>query len=249
MINKIVIVGATSSIAEHCTRLWVSEPSIRELVLIGRDKAKLQTIAADLSVRNTEVHIQVLVGDMLNPRSITDLVDESCNNAVPDLVLIAHGNLPDQESCQKSLLVANEAIQVNAVSPVLFAEGFVERMTQRGSGVVAVIGSVAGDRGRKSNYIYGAAKGLLDRYVQGLQHRLAKSAVSIILVKPGPTDTPMTAEMKTNGLKMASVLSVASDIVKGIAKKQQVIYTPSKWKYIMLIIKHLPRFVFNKMDI
>lgn len=249
MTSKIAIIGATSSIAEHCARLWVNQPEISRLVLVGRDAAKLEIVASDLSVRNPTLLIEVLAGDMVNPESITELIAQSCNDGIPDTVLIAHGTLPDQASCQKSMLVANEAIQVNAVSPVLFAEGYVDRMTQRGSGVVAVIGSVAGDRGRKSNYVYGAAKGLVDRYVQGLQHRLAKTAISAILIKPGPTDTPMTAEMRANGLKMASVSDVSSDIINGIANKKLVIYTPGKWKYIMLVIKHLPNFIFNKMDI
>lgn len=249
MTKKIAIIGATSSIAEHCARIWIKEKSLIHLVLIGRDSVKLQIIADDLTVRNPTVQIQVLAGNMINPESITNLTNQSCDSGIPDIVLIAHGSLPDQLSCQKSLLVANESIQVNAVSPVLFAECYVEHMMQRGFGVVAVIGSVAGDRGRKSNYVYGAAKGLVDRYVQGLQHRLAKTAVSVILIKPGPTDTPMTAEMKSNGVKMATVTSVASDIVGGIAKKRPLIYTPGKWKYIMLVIKHLPRFIFNKMEI
>lgn len=249
MTCKIAIIGATSSIAEHCARLWVNQPKVSRLVLVGRDAAKLEIVASDLSVRNPTVLIEVLAGDMVNPESITELIAQSCNDGIPDTVLIAHGSLPDQANCQKSLLVVNDAINVNAVSPVLFAEGYVERMTQRNSGVVAVIGSVAGDRGRKSNYVYGAAKGLVERYMQGLQHRLDKTAITTILIKPGPTDTPMTTAMKAKGLKMASASSVANDIVGGIAKKKSVIYTPGKWKYIMLVIKHLPRFIFNKMDI
>jgi len=108
---------------------------------------------------------------------------------------------------------------------------------------------VAGDRGRKSNYVYGAAKGLVTRYAQGLQHRLAKSGVKVVLIKPGPTDTPMTAHLKGSGAKLAGADSVARDIVRGMEKGAPVVYAPAKWAVIMMVIRHLPRFVFNKMDI
>lgn len=114
---------------------------------------------------------------------------------------------------------------------------------------MAVIGSVAGDRGRKSNYVYGAAKGLVSRYMQGLQHRFAGTSVQITLIKPGPTDTPMTSEMKMNGAKLASPVLVAKQIINGIEKGRRVIYTPSKWAIIMLIIRHIPNYIFDKMDI
>jgi short-subunit dehydrogenase len=107
---------------------------------------------------------------------------------------------------------------------------------------------VAGDRGRKSNYVYGSAKGLVARYAQGLQHRLARSSIKVSLIKPGPTLTPMTENLSsTKGF--ANVEDVAKDIVKGISKGQSVIYTPAKWQIIMMIIRHLPSFIFNKMDI
>jgi len=122
-------------------------------------------------------------------------------------------------------------------------------MQKNEKGTLAVIGSVAGDRGRKSNYVYGAAKGLLTRYLQGLQHRLAGSNVNVVIIKPGPTDTPMTAHLKADGLKMASSKAVATDIVRAIDRKNPVCYTPGKWALIMMIIRHLPRFIFNKMDI
>ena len=117
------------------------------------------------------------------------------------------------------------------------------------SGTLAVISSVAGDRGRKSNYIYGAAKGLVTRYVQGLQHRLANSNVHVVLIKPGPTDTPMTASLVAQGAKLASVESVALGIVTAIERKKTVAYVPGKWWLIMMIIRHLPSFIFNKMNI
>jgi decaprenylphospho-beta-D-erythro-pentofuranosid-2-ulose 2-reductase len=112
-----------------------------------------------------------------------------------------------------------------------------------------LIGSVAGDRGRKTNYVYDAAKSLVSHYAQGMQHRLARTNVKVVLIKPGPTDTPMTSEHKAKGQKMAPIEQVAQDIVKGIADGKAVVYTPSIWKIIMLVVIHLPRFVFNKLNI
>ena len=108
---------------------------------------------------------------------------------------------------------------------------------------------MAGDRGRKSNYVYGAAKGLVERYAQGLQHRLAATDVKVLLVKPGPTDTPMTAHLKQGGARLASSAQVAADIVKAVDTGKAVLYTPGKWALIMLVIRNLPAFVFNRMDI
>ena len=122
-------------------------------------------------------------------------------------------------------------------------------MVTANHGTVAVIGSVAGDRGRKKNYVYGAAKGLVTRYVQGLQHRLAGTNVKVVLIKPGPTDTPMTKLQKEQGVKLAPVEDVASAIVAGIEKGTAVVYTPKKWWLIMLVIRHLPAFIFNKLNI
>jgi len=143
--------------------------------------------------------------------------------------------------------LVHEALAVNGISPVLFAEAFAAHMEKARTGTLALIGSVAGDRGRKSNYVYGAAKGLVTRYVQGLQHRLAGTGVKVVLIKPGPTATPMTAHLPQRG--MASVESVAGLIVKGLREGKPVIYAPPKWAIIMMVIRHLPGFVFNKLDI
>jgi len=122
-------------------------------------------------------------------------------------------------------------------------------MEPQGCGHIAVIGSVAGDRGRKSNYAYGAAKGLVETYLQGMQHRFARRSIKITLVKPGPTQTPMTAHLQSAGVKLAPVEKVAADIVAGIESGKPVVYTPAKWALIMAVIRNLPRFIFNRMDI
>jgi short-subunit dehydrogenase len=166
-----------------------------------------------------------------------------------DVVLIAHGSLTDQQRAQSDLEYCQDELLINGVSTVIFAESFANVMESVGRGTLVVIGSVAGDRGRKSNYVYGAAKGLVTRYVQGLQHRFADSALKIVLIKPGPTETPMTAALVAEGAKMASVDDVAKGIAAAIDRGQPEAYVPGKWWLIMMIIRHLPRFVFNKMNI
>jgi decaprenylphospho-beta-D-erythro-pentofuranosid-2-ulose 2-reductase len=246
--KKIVIVGATSAMAEHCARLWVAE-SPKNLVLLGRDQARTERVAQDLRVRSPQSTITVQTTDFLDPQRIRAWADQVVKDGLPDIVLIAHGTLPDQMACQQDLLLCEEALAVNGVSPALFAEAFAGHLQQANAGTVAIIGSVAGDRGRKSNYVYGAAKGLVTRYAQGLQHRLAGTNVKVVLIKPGPTDTPMTAQLKGKGPKLADVEGVAKAIVDGVARGTPVVYVPGKWALIMMIIRHLPRFVFNKMDI
>jgi short-subunit dehydrogenase len=116
-------------------------------------------------------------------------------------------------------------------------------------GSLVLIGSVAGDRGRKSNYVYGAAKGLVARYAEGLQHRFAGTGVKVILIKPGPTDTPMTAHLARKGARLAPVEGVAADILDAIDHGRSVAYVPAKWRLIMLVIRHLPRFLFNRLNV
>jgi decaprenylphospho-beta-D-erythro-pentofuranosid-2-ulose 2-reductase len=239
--KRIVIVGATSLIAEHCARLWAK--SIQpNFILLGRDHKKLESISNDLQTRSPESDVEFICLDFTNPEKIHGVVSKIYQTGSVDIALIAHGTLPNQLNCQENL-------KLNGVSPALFAEAFAQQMEKINYGSLAIIGSVAGDRGRKSNYIYGSAKGLITRYAEGLQHRLAKSNVKVSLIKPGPTETPMTMHLKSRGVKLASVSGVAKTIVEGIAQKKQLIYAPPKWALIMMIIRHLPRFIFNRMDI
>lgn len=246
--KKIVIVGATSAIAEHCARLWVGAGAV-DLTLIGRDAGRLERTVADLKVRSAHSSFHIDQTDFLDEAAIQRVVDGACEQGVPDMVLIAHGALPDQEVCQSSLQACREALEINGISPVLFAEAFARQMASAGRGMLALIGSVAGDRGRKSNYVYGSAKGMVERYAQGMQHRFAGSGVKVVLLKPGPTDTPMTSHLKVQGAKLAPVEQVAAQIVSAIEQGQAVAYVPGKWRLIMSVIRHMPSFIFNKLNI
>ena len=244
--KHIVIVGATSGIAEQCARIWIQEPTIT-LTLVGRDKTKTQLLADDLAIRNPSAVIKVVTMDFLSPKEIAHTVESICAAVPVSIALIAHGSLPDQQQCQQDLALNQQTLEVNGISPVLVAEAFVTQIEKAQQGTLALIGSVAGDRGRKSNYVYGAAKGLVTRYAQGLQHRFAKTPIKIVLIKPGPTATAMTAHLPQRGLAAAD--TVAATIVQGIAQGKAVIYAPAKWAVIMMIIIHLPAFIFNKLDI
>jgi short-subunit dehydrogenase len=165
------------------------------------------------------------------------------------MVLIAHGRLPEQAACQADISMASDALVINGVSPALFAEAFAAHMAKADHGTIGIVGSVAGDRGRKSNYVYGSAKGLVGRYAEGMQHRFAGSGVKVVSIRPGPTDTPMTSELKAKGASLAPVGEVADTIVAAMDRGRPVVYAPAKWALIMAVIRHLPRVVFNRMNI
>lgn len=245
--KKIVIIGATSAIAEQCARLWVKEPKIH-LILVGRNLIKTQQIAKDLQIRNPQSVITTEETNFTDPVIIQRFVEHIVAAGDVDIVLIAHGSLPEQSMCQNDLQSTFNALTINGTSPALFAEAFAGQMQKVNKGTLAIISSVAGERGRKSNYVYGAAKGMITRYVQGLQHRLAKTAVKVVLIKPGPTDTPMTAHLN-NKKGLACVDTVAKQIVQGINSQKPIIYTPKKWALIMTVVRQIPAFIFNKMEI
>ena len=168
--ETLVMVGATSAIAEQCSRLWLAQGSTR-LVLIGRDLQRLQRVADDLKVRSPDSQVTLFTADFLDPNSIQQVVSKVADIGPLGRVMIAHGSLSDQFLCQQDLLQCQAELALNGVSPVLFAEGFAHLLEQQGSGHLVIIGSVAGDRGRKSNYVYGSSKAMIECYAQGLQHR------------------------------------------------------------------------------
>lgn len=243
---RIVVVGATSAIAEHCCRQWVTREAC-DLLLVARDGAKAGRVAADLAVRSPASTISVLEMDFLDTGAIGRLAEDVAARPI-DVVLIAHGMLPEQSICERDLGLCRQTLDINAVSPALFAEAFAGHLGKAGTGTLAIIGSVAGDRGRKANYAYGACKGLLERYAEGLDHRFAGTGVAVVLVKPGPTDTPMAAG-RAGGRALAPVEKVARSIVRGIDAKRPVVYAPAHWAAIMFVVRHLPRFIFRRLNL
>lgn len=247
--KRIAIVGATSKIAEHCARLWLQDRPV-VLTLIGRDFSRIEQVAADLRIRSPSSEIRVVVqADFCDPVAIQSTVDTIDAQGAIDTVLIAHGSLPEQDHCQKDITVCRDVLSINGISPALYAEAFAKHMSTRDQGAIALISSVAGDRGRKSNYVYGAAKSLVTHYAQGLQHRFAGTGVKVVLVKPGPTLTPMTAHLDRQGYRLADAKEVAREIVAAISCGRPVVYAPAKWRLIMWIIRKVPARLFHRLDI
>ncbi|WP_216234351.1 SDR family NAD(P)-dependent oxidoreductase [Polynucleobacter wuianus] len=245
--RHIVVIGATSAIAQACMAIWVKQ-ELTQFTLIARNADHLARITQDLSIKNPDTNIDCHHLDFLDPEAIHSFADRASTLPI-DIALIAHGYLPEQEDCETDLTLCKKTIEINALSPALFAEALAQVMEKQRSGKLAVIGSVAGDRGRKSNYVYGASKAFIASYLSGLTHRFANTSIKVTLIKPGPVETPMTLRYKAKGLAMASPEEVAKDIVTAIEKGKAVIYTPGKWHLVMLIIQHLPNFIFNKLNI
>ncbi len=243
--KRIVIIGATSAIAEECARQWANLDST-EFILVGRNQNRLNRVSADLLIRYSNVNVDIVVSNFIDPEEIQATVDKIYKQGPVSIVLIAQGYLPRQVDCEQNLNLCKYTIEINGISPCLYAESFAMHMSKNNHGVIAIISSVAGDRARKSNYVYGAAKGLVTSYTEGLQHRFINSNVKIILIKPGPTRSPMTEYLKGN---LASPQEVSKIIVNGIAQNKTIIYAPKKWWLIMKIVRNLPKFIFNKLNI
>jgi short-subunit dehydrogenase len=246
--SRVVIVGATSTIGSHCARLWAAEKDAH-ITLVGRDIVGCKAVAEDLRVRNPNTEIAVVESDLLDPVAIDHYVAEVSAAGHIDVVLICHGEMLDQRQCELNTADCQSSLIVNGVSPALHAETFSRVMEIQGFGCLGLISSVAGDRGRKSNYTYGAAKGLLIRYAQGLQHRFSGTGVSICLIKPGPTRSRMTARLAIDGRSLADPSEVATSIVNGLKKRKRVIYAPGKWLFIMTVIRLMPPAIFNRLNI
>ena len=244
--KRVLIIGATSSIAEHCARIWAARGDA--LYLVARNDQHVQTIAADLKVRGASKVTTYCtdLNDMDKHEEMLDIADDALGHL--DIVLIAHGTLANQKSCELSVKETLAEIQTNALSTISLLTLIANRFEAKKSGTLCVISSVAGDRGRSSNYVYGSAKAMVTAFTSGLRQRLYKSNVSVVTIKPGFVDTPMTSDFK-KGFLWAKPSLVAALIVKAIDKKKHEVYAPSFWMGIMKVITMLPNKAFNKMEL
>ncbi|HQQ74152.1 MAG TPA: SDR family oxidoreductase [Pseudomonadales bacterium] len=244
---NIFISGATSAIAQAWARLRAAQGA--GFYLLGRDQDKLEAVKNDLMARGArEVHLHVL--DLSVVQDYDDIIAElfQCWPTI-DIALFAQGSLPDQRELEKKVDCVRGMFELNAMSYILPASLIAERMAVAGGGSVVLISSVAGDRGRQSNYFYGTSKAAVTTFAQGLRNHVAKHGVQVLTVKPGFVDTPMTASIPKGGPLWATPQQIAASIEYGIKKKRNVIYAPWFWRLIMLVIRHIPEMIFKKMSL
>ena len=225
--SKIAVFGANSAIATAFARQCAARGDA--LFLVARDPARLEALQADLKVRaaGSPAALATAVADLNDFGRHGALLDEAeAALGGLDRVLVAHGSLPDQKECEASVEKTLAEINTNALSAISIATLAANRFEARKAGVIAVIGSVAGDRGRQSNYVYGAAKGMVDVFLEGLRNRLFKSGVSVVTIKPGFVDTPMTAHIEKKGPLWAKPDAVAAGIVRAMDGGANVAYLP-----------------------
>lgn len=240
--QRVLIIGATSAIAEATARLLSARGA--SLFLTGRDRQRLEAIAADLLVRGAHtVDIANLeANDLESHARVLDDAWEKLGEV--DIALIAHGTLPDQTACGASVDTSLREFCTNGTSVIALATALAMRL--KPPATLAVISSVAGDRGRASNYLYGSAKAAVSTYLSGLRQHLNGSGINVITIKPGFVDTPMTKSFRKGPL-WATPARIANGIVSATDRRRSVVYLPSFWWAVMQVIKNIPEFAFRRI--
>jgi decaprenylphospho-beta-D-erythro-pentofuranosid-2-ulose 2-reductase len=238
---NIVVVGATSAIAQAAIRLWASDGN--SLTLFARNASELERIAADARVRGAS-GVYVHVGDITSLSYIESAVAQLEKT---DQALIAHGSLTKSQRASTDPRYLVDEMTVNLTSAALWSQLIANKMADAGEGALAVISSVAGDRGRYANHAYGAAKAGLTAFCDGLRAQMLERKVHVVTVKPGPIDTPMTAHVEKKGLLWGTSEQVAKDIINALDKRRDVVYSPWFWWIIMRIVRAIPERVAKQL--
>ncbi len=245
--ERILVLGATSAIAERWARLRAARGD--RMLLVARDAAKLESIAADLRARGA-AEVLTAESDLAETDAAAarfDAFRERLGGL--DVAIITYGTLGDQQAAQADVERLEQGLRTNFVSAAVWSELIAGALEKAGRGTLVAIASVAGDRGRRSNYAYGAAKAGLSVFLEGLAHRFAGTAVTVIAVKPGFVDTPMTAHLPKGGPLWATPDRVADDIENAVRRRRSVVYTPWFWWGVMTVIRNLPRPIFDRLKI
>ena len=237
-----LVLGATSDIGRAIARQLAREGW--HLQLLARDPAGLQREADDLAARNAP-HVQTHLLEALSQAGNDSWLDAL--EPLPELAVCVIGLLRDQAESERDAAAATQVMRTNFEAPALLFGALATRFAQRGSGVLVGVSSVAGDRGRASNYVYGAAKAGFTAFLSGLRARLATSAVHVVTVKPGFVRTRMTAGMALPDALTASPEAVAHAVSRAVRRRQNVVYVEPIWRLIMLLIRHLPEHVFKRL--
>ncbi len=243
-----MIIGAGSGIARWLNRGLAAKGYVLYLADRESMQPNLEKLATDLKVRYNAT-VQTGIFEALDWEKQAAFVNAVENEFGPlDGVIWLSGIMLSQETLQNDPDAAKCQHEINYTAAMRVLSDIANRMEKRGHGHIVGFCSPAGDRGRKSNYLYGADKAAFNVFLQGLRHRLARKNITVLSVKPGPTDTPMTAGMK-NLPMLARPQDVARDVIRAIEKKSTEVYTPAKWRLIMLVIRHLPFSVFKHLDL
>ncbi|MCZ7934022.1 SDR family NAD(P)-dependent oxidoreductase [Agrobacterium leguminum] len=244
---RIILLGATSSIAMATARIYAAEGA--SIVLVGRDRGRLEQTSADLRSRGAG-QVEIATCDLATPNDAAGQLRAFADQiGGVDHIILAYGILGDQYEAERDAEHAEEILRVNFNSAAAWCLASADLLERQARGTLVVIGSVAGDRGRRANYVYGAAKSGLAVLVQGIAHRFANKGPRAVLVKPGPTITPMTEGMNRNGLLWARPEQIAAVVHASALRGGPVAYAPGFWRYIMLIIRNIPSRIFNRMEI
>lgn len=244
--KRVVILGATSAIAEAAARIWAAAGA--RLVLVGRNADRLDAIAADLKTRGA-AQAETLVADCAEVDPTAALKSIVAVLGGLDAILLAYGILGDQAQLERDAALAADLMRTNFTSAAAWCQAVAAILERQRSGVLVVIGSVAGDRGRGSNYLYGASKAGLGVLVEGIAHRLARCGARAVLVKPGFVDTPMTAGVARKGALWARPEAVARAIVGSSERGGPVVYAPWFWRPIMFVVRNVPSALFHKTNL
>lgn len=247
MTQKVLIVGATSGIAEAVARRYAEQGA--HLFLAARTSAKLEAVAADLRIRGA-IAVDTFVVDVNDGVQLATMLQTAWTAmGEVQVALVAHGSLPDPFRAATDIAYLIQEFRTNAESTIVCLAGLAQRFQAQGGGVIAVIGSVAGDRGRASNYLYGAAKSAVHAFASGLRAQLFSQGVHVLTVKPGFVATQMTAHLSLPARLTAEPDAVAIRIKTAIEKRQNVVYTPGFWWLIMTIIRMLPETLFKRLKL
>ena len=247
--RKIVLLGGTRGIGRAFGRLAMARG--HGLCLLGRNPDELERSAADLRIRGTGDHeapsVPVAECDLRRPETFGPALD-AADRALGgfDTVVVTAADFASQDALEADHERARDLLTTNFANTVVFCEHARERLLKRGGGTMCVLSSVAGDRGRKPVILYGASKAGLSAYLEGLDHKFRAQGLVTVCVKPGFVKTEMTAGLEPPPFA-GEPEGVARDILKAIERGAPVVYTPWIWRYVMLIIRHLPRFVMRRM--